>query len=404
VKHVIPNRPKLLLITRNLPPLIGGMERLIWHIADELRQDFEVHIIGPRGCSRHLPEDVRADEIPTQPLWRFLASGLSLTLRRSRGLRPDLVLAGSGLTAPLAWLGAKLCGARCMAYLHGLDVEARHPVYRLLWHPFLRRCDHLLVNSRFTHSLATGIGIPAENISLVHPGVALPGHTESDADALRRSFRKRHALGEYPVMLYVGRITARKGLLPFVQQIMPRVLDKIPEARLLIVGDEPSQALVHRDGLKSSILRHAEEARMSHHLVWLGWLGRANEQELEAAYFASDLLVFPVQPIAGDHEGFGMVAIEAAAHGLPTVAFDAGGVGDAVSDPVSGRLVPAGDNTAFADAVLSLLEGDGSSISTSCRAFAAEFEWAAFGNRIRKLCRNVLADAKAARPGGNHPA
>lgn len=42
---------RILHITRNLPPLVGGMERLNWHIADELSRCAQVQLIGPEGCA-----------------------------------------------------------------------------------------------------------------------------------------------------------------------------------------------------------------------------------------------------------------------------------------------------------------------------------------------------------------
>ncbi|WP_291823415.1 hypothetical protein [Marinobacter sp.] len=40
-------QPRILIITRNLPPLVGGMERLNWHMADELSQYAKVRVVGP---------------------------------------------------------------------------------------------------------------------------------------------------------------------------------------------------------------------------------------------------------------------------------------------------------------------------------------------------------------------
>lgn len=42
---------RILLITRNLPPLVGGMERLNWHMADELAKRAEVRVVGPVGSA-----------------------------------------------------------------------------------------------------------------------------------------------------------------------------------------------------------------------------------------------------------------------------------------------------------------------------------------------------------------
>jgi phosphatidylinositol alpha-1,6-mannosyltransferase len=43
------SRQRILIITRNLPPLVGGMERLNWHMADELSQYAKVRVVGPKG-------------------------------------------------------------------------------------------------------------------------------------------------------------------------------------------------------------------------------------------------------------------------------------------------------------------------------------------------------------------
>jgi phosphatidylinositol alpha-1,6-mannosyltransferase len=113
-------------------------------------------------------------------------------------------------------------------------------------------------------------------------------------------------------------------------------------------------------------------------------LGACGDQELEGAYDAADLCVFPLVEMPGDIEGFGMVAIEAAAHGLPTVAFNVGGVGDAIADHRSGRLVPAGSYSNFIEHVIEVLNvGRTRAVQDECRRFAESFEWGHFGDRLR---------------------
>jgi phosphatidylinositol alpha-1,6-mannosyltransferase len=83
-----------------------------------------------------------------------------------------------------------------------------------------------------------------------------------------------------------------------------------------------------------------------------------------------------------------MVALEAAAHGLPTVAFAAGGVPDAVANATSGDLIEPDDYAAFSRAVLSRLNVN-SCARTEAReratAFAHGFSWPRFGQRLREL-------------------
>ncbi len=220
---------EVLFITRNLPPLIGGMERLIWHMVEALSHDYHIHVIGPKGCKKSLPEKIGCDEIRTYPLLLFLWISKLITLWRAIRFRPQIVFAGSGLTAPFAWLAARMCRARSIVYLHGLDIDTAHPAYNLFWKPFIRRCDMVMVNSRFTRRLAVNAGILKQRIFILHPGVALPDY--SKADAFRKNFRSRYNLDEKPVMLFVGRITARKGLAYFVEYILPKIIERIPEAR-----------------------------------------------------------------------------------------------------------------------------------------------------------------------------
>src|SRR3546814_12930756 len=71
----------------------------------------------------------------------------------------------------------------------------------------------------------------------------------------------------------------------------------------------------------------------------------------DLVYKAASAHIFPVREIPGDPEGFGMVAVEAAAHGVPTIAFATGGIVDAVAEGESGRLIRPGDYGAFAGVV-----------------------------------------------------
>jgi len=370
------SQPRILLVTRNLPPLVGGMERLNWHMAEELSHHADVRVIGPTGSAALAPRGVRVEEAPLRPLWKFLLRAHALARREARAWKPDIVLAGSGLTAPIAVRAARACGAKAVAYVHGLDIAVKHPVYRALWLPALRRMDRVIANSRATAALAQEADIAPERIGIVHPGVALPARLP-EAEAVAR-FRAEHDLGNRPLLLSVGRLSARKGLREFVAEALPRIVSACPDVLLLIVGDAPKQALHAEAQTPESILEAARNADIAGRVRFLGKL---SDEALQIAYACADVHVFPVRELPGDIEGFGMVAVESAAYGVPTVAYAVGGVADAVEEGVSGRLVPAGNVAGFADAVVETLRhppaGEG------IRAFAARFDWSRFGEALR---------------------
>jgi phosphatidylinositol alpha-1,6-mannosyltransferase len=115
------------------------------------------------------------------------------------------------------------------------------------------------------------------------------------------------------------------------------------------------------------------------------FLPHCDDETLSAAYSAADVHVFPVREIPGDVEGFGMVAIEAAAHGLPTVAFSVGGVPDAVIENVTGSLVVPDDYRALADAILFHLDRrDDAASRRACFEAARQFSWDRFGDELER--------------------
>jgi len=370
------SRPRILLVTRNLPPLVGGMERLNWHMADELSRRAEVCIIGPAGSAALAPAGVRVREVPLRPLWKFLLAAQITALKEARHWRPGWVLAGSGLTALPSLIAARASGARAAVYVHGLDLTVPNPVYRRMWLPALRRMDRVIANSRATAALAAQAGVDQSRIGIVHPGVALPEESPNPEVIVR--FRTEYDLGDKPLLLSVGRLSARKGLREFVTKALPKIAAVHPNVVLLIVGDAPKDALHAQAQTPASIREAAKQMEMAGNLKFLGTI---TDEALDVAYRAASVHVFPIREIAGDPEGFGMVAVEAAAHGLPTVAFATGGVVDAVAEGQSGRLVPPGDYGAFADGVLQMLT-QGTPSRAGCIAFAERFAWPAFGKRI----------------------
>lgn len=388
-------RRTVLVITRNLPPLVGGMERLIWNMIDQLRQEYCVHVIGPKKSTQHLPPGVSASEVPIKPMLSYLALTKLTAFVQSLRLRPHLVIAGSGLVAPFAWLAARLVRARYMVYLHGLDVETNHILYRLFWRPFLRRCDTAIVNSKFTWQVAVEIGIPEGKLVILHPGVDLVD--DSAADQSRSEFRGRYGLGDSPTLLYVGRITPRKGLAHFIANCLPSVVAAEPSVQLLVIGAEPSGSILNSQGEQARVLDLLKDYGLERHVTFLGERTQ-DDPELDAAYFSADVLIFPVQLRHNDNEGFGMVAIEAAAHGLPTVAFAAGGVADAVLDAQTGTLVSPGDDDGFGNAILAHLRTSRDQRvvqRTTIRQAITPFSWPHFGERLRELCRADLTRRSA---------
>ncbi|HDY98144.1 MAG TPA: glycosyltransferase [Pseudomonas sabulinigri] len=354
------------------------MERLNWHMADELSKYAEVKVVGPKGAASLKPQQVSLSEAQLKPLPLFLLISFCKALWLVVRWRPDVILAGSGLTAPIAWLASKVCGARSVAYLHGFDITVKNKLYQRLWTPVFRNMNRVIVNSTATKNLALAAGVHGANVTIVYPGVNLPHAPQPEQNIT--AFKTLHRLIDKKILLSVGRLTTRKGLREFVELALPSIVQAEPNAILVVIGEVPKNSLGAGIQTVESILTQAELSGVSDHIRFLGLI--TEKVQLATAYEAADVHVFPVRHIPDDPEGFGMVAIEAAAHGLPTVAFATGGIVDAVRHGESGYLVEKNNYSELSLYVLQLLQQ--TMAEKNVLKFSQNFAWEQFGEGVFK--------------------
>lgn len=147
----------------------------------------------------------------------------------------------------------------------------------------------------------------------------------------------RPPLAARPTVAFSGRLVPLKGADVLLRAFV-RVVEQVPEARLLIVGDG-----VERGRLE----RLAAELGLSPHVMMCGWLAPAEAaRHVEGAW---------VQAVPSFSEHFSLAAGEAAMRGTAVVASSVGGLLDVVQDGRTGFLVPPGDADALAERLLRLL-------------------------------------------------
>lgn len=372
----------LLFITRNFPPLIGGMERLALESVRALADEWPLELLGPSGCEAWFEGECRG--VGYGSAGRFLLEGWRAARRMAGRHGYQLVIGGSGLAAPLVRSAAKRNRSASVSFVHGLDLVAKHPVYRGLCLPALRAMDLVIANSRNTARLAEQAGIERERIQILNPGV----DTCSAADPGLFLQHFPQAKGR-AILLFVGRLLPRKGIAAFVRNSLPCIVDRFPDTLLVVVGG-PARHALHQAGDEAARLSAAiTDQGLDGHVLLTGQLP---DEVLASLYETADLMVFPLLDMPGDVEGFGMVALEAAAHGLPTAAFAAGGVADAVAEGVSGNLLPAGDYGQMTERICRYLAGDAGGITAQgCRDHAAGFAWPVYGESLRELISTRIA-------------
>lgn len=354
--------PSLWFVTRKHPPAIGGMERLSYEVVTRVAARRSARLVAFRGSRMGLP-------------W-FVATAAARVLAGCARGRIAVLHLGDPVLAPLAAI-ARRFGVPVAMTLHGLDVAHAGRAYRLWTRPAWRCVDVYVCISRAVRDLALASGLPADRIEVISIGVEVP----PVASAVPR---------ERGLLLLLGRMVPRKGAAWFVESVFSRVAARHPESRLALIGagpDRPAvEAAVRRADLSERVLMPGEvgEPEKRH------WLARAG------------LCVVPNLPRAGDFEGFGIAALEAAAAGCPVVAADLEGLRDALADGARGRLVEPGNAIAWVDAIEALLRDDAARIALGEQAAAHARAHAGWEPIIARYCElfDRLA-ARGVRPGAS---
>lgn len=382
--HLIKNtthKMKILLVTRNLPPLIGGMERLNWHIGDELSLKNEVLVLSHTKAKRLSPKECSFFGAPLNPLAIFLIFTFIKTFFICLKHKPDVIFAGSGLTAPIVVFWAKIFRKKSIVYIHGLDIATNHPIYNRIWIPMIRSADKVVANSTPTQDICLHKGVSYNKLTIIHPGVTFPP-IEKD-QTLINYIKNKYDLNNKKILISVGRLTARKGILEFVDYSLPTIIQSCPETILVIIGDTPIHSLNKNLQSKESIISMAEKYAIQSNILFVGNI--SDDSLLSAWYYLADIHVFPVKHIPEDPEGFGMVAIEAATYGTPSIAFSTGGITDAIQNNESGILIEAGNYKKFSEAVINELTKSSSITALKCQEFSKKFSWKNLGKNLNDL-------------------
>jgi glycosyltransferase involved in cell wall biosynthesis len=249
----------------------------------------------------------------------------------------------------LGWILKKISGKPVVATLHGLDVTFNFAPYQWITPWFLRRLDKLICVSEYTRQQAIKRGVHHDKTVVIPNGIlVLNGKHPGVEDTGRPHVEKviGRSLEGKKILLTVGRLVERKGVDYFVTQILTKILNQRDDVVYLVLGEGK-----HRHVIEKTIAALRLEEK-----VFL--LGRVSEAVLQAAYQISHVFVMPNVPVAGDVEGFGLVALEATLAGLPVVASKVEGICEAIMPEQNGILIDYPNAQAFARAVLDFLDDE----------------------------------------------
>jgi phosphatidyl-myo-inositol dimannoside synthase len=335
--------PRTLFVTNDYPPRVGGIQRTLGALVDQLPPDrvavFCPSWDGGEAFDAAAPYAVfRQSErsmLPTRGVARRLNQAIDT-------FGAEVVLFGA--TYPLAMLGPGLAarGTPYLAAAHGFEywlslapgthASMKYATSRASRVPVM--CSEFIARTVRT---AVPRRVP---VSVLYPGADVESFRP---DLATDDLRERHGLEGRPLVVCVSRLVRRKGQDVLIRG-MERVRGQVPGAALLLVGAGP-----YEEALRDLAASAPADS--------VFFAGQVSEQDLPRYYAMGDVFAMPCRTRLGglEVEGWGNVFIEAAACGRPVVVGDSGGASEALVDGETGVLVQGANVPQVADAVAGLL-------------------------------------------------
>jgi glycosyltransferase involved in cell wall biosynthesis len=290
----------------------------------------------------HIPVTMTRNLTPSTDL-----ASLARLVRIIRRERFTIVHTHNPKPGLLGQLAARIAGVPIVVNtVHGFYFHDRmQPSWRKFYitmEKVAARCSDIILSQNredIQTALKEGICTP-DQIKFLGNGIDLQRFDRRQVspqalDAVRAQF---HLSADRPVIGFVGRLVAEKGILELFQAAQ-QVLTTIPDAQFLVIGPIDSDKA---DALTPAV---AEEYGVAEAFTFTGM-----QQSMPELYALMDLFVLP-----SHREGFPRAPMEASAMGVPCVVTDIRGCREAVIHNLNGVLVPLGEISALAQAIVELL-------------------------------------------------
>jgi phosphatidylinositol alpha-1,6-mannosyltransferase len=369
-----------LLVTNDFPPKVGGIQSYLSELWQRLPPAETTVLTTPHLDAPAFDAGLayRVERVRSRVLMptREVAKRADALARE---VGADVVFVDPML--PLGLIGPRLGAAPYIVIAHGAEitVPGRLPGSHALGRRVLRGAAGVVAAGEYpAAACARTAGRPVPHV-VIPPGVDPERFRPVDAET-RAAVRKQYRIDpDRPLILGLSRLVPRKGF-----DVLIRALAGLDDSvQLAIAGTGRDE-------------RRLMDLAVSHEVhPRVRFLGRLPADEIAPLYASADVFSMLCRDRWGglEAEGFGIVFVEAAACGVPSVAGRSGGSHEAVVDGETGFVVPPDDVDAVRDALARLLGDDElrSRLGAAARERAVrELSYAVLAERLLPLSRGEL--------------
>ena len=348
-----------LIVTRNFPPDLGGMQNLMEGLSNALLNHGPVKVFADYSDNSE-----NYDQNSKLNIQRV--AGLKIFRKYRKANLIKEFMEQNELRASFFdhWKSIEnienemLKKNKSFCLIHSKEIN--HPVGSSLHKRVLNalaKADHVIANSRFTKELAMKLGV--KNVTVINPGCNYPISVNDEA----KSFANEIYGQSSPKLITVSRLDGRKShqnILMTIKNLLP----KFPKLKYVSIGDGDE---------RKNLEKLKRELRLDNNVKLIF---SSTEQEKVALLEQSDVFVMPSVVYKKSVEGFGITYIEAASYGTPSIGGIYGGEGDAIKSGQTGYLCNGNDLNALYDTLSKILVNDHyKELGTNALNFSKNFSW-----------------------------
>ncbi len=359
-----------LIVTRNFPPDLGGIQTLMGGLSESLVQHGPVKVFAYDH-----PDSNAYDGKSTINIERV--KGIKLFRKyRKANLINDFISTNPNIRALIAdhWKSLELIKTenlrkiKTFCLLHSKEIN--HEVGSSLNKRLIKstsNADFIIANSNFTKELAVKIGINASKVKIIFPGVEKPKEIENifkiKAEKIYENF--------FPKIITVSRLDKRKGH-DKILMLIKNLKSKFPKIKYVSIGFGKEE---------NNLLKLAKELNVQKEVNFL----KNIDHDLKIALISeANIFLMPSRIEKKSVEGFGISFIEAASRGIGSIGGKDGGASDAIIHNKTGLICDGNDLNSIYDSVINFFTNDNFiNYGKNAKEFSEKFHW-------NKVVRNYL--------------
>ena len=393
----MPDELRVMMLTWEFPPrIIGGISPHVYYLSRSLAKNgVKVYVVTcdfPDAPSHEMLDGVEVYRVdsyknpsPDFASWVYL---MNMNMQReAASLVKDLggvdIFHAHDWLVANAGIGLKHVFRRpLMATVHSTEYGRRngiHSDYERMIHEteawLTYEAWKVICCSNYMVSHVKWVfGLPEDKLVMIPNGVDAKEYEKSDTDL--NHFRRRFALPEEKIVLFVGRLVYEKGIHVLINAV-PKVLEKV-NAKFVIVGNGYMQ---------QSLSEHIRNIGLAHKVMFTGFV---DDKTLRNLQKCADVSVVPSL-----FEPFGIVALEAMAAKSPVVVSDTGGLSEIVEHEVTGIKVYPNNPDSLAWGITRVLLDE--SLANKLRENAYRkvvetFNWEKISQQTKTVYEGVLSE------------